>query len=128
MPFQNLEAFAATDAPCTPSNSSTCTWVKHQHQQVGVRLFMILLFMLVTFSNWNIFLCLVGETHVALAVSSRWRIFVDACVHRNTFNHNGLLLDTLQVHVGTSNHVGKRWSVYVVFSSDHNHSSIPGFK
>lgn len=33
MPFQNLEAFAATDAPCTPSNSSTCTWVKHQHQQ-----------------------------------------------------------------------------------------------
>lgn len=43
MPFQNLEDFAVTDAPCTPSNSSTCTWVKHQHQQVGAPLFVIFL-------------------------------------------------------------------------------------
>lgn len=49
----------------------------------------------------EIFLCLVGETHIALAFSRRWRFFVDACVHWNTFNHNDLLSGTFQVHVGT---------------------------
>lgn len=62
-------------------------------------------------------LCLVGETYIALAVSSWWRIFAHACVRRNTFNHYDLLLGTLQVHVGTSNHVGKWWPLCDVFNS-----------
>ncbi|XP_073332332.1 phosphatidylinositol-glycan biosynthesis class X protein [Pagrus major] len=31
--LKNLEPHTVVDAPCTPDNSSTCSWVKLQHQQ-----------------------------------------------------------------------------------------------
>ncbi len=32
--LNDLEPHTVVDAPCTPINSSTCPWVKLQHQQV----------------------------------------------------------------------------------------------
>lgn len=116
MPFQNLEDFSVTDAPCTPSNSSTCTWVKHQHQQVGAPLFVITFFCPRSFFQQKHMLYLVGAAHIALGVPSWWRIFGDACLHRDSSDYNDLLCDAVQIHVGTSNHL-KRWPAYVLVSS-----------
>lgn len=116
MPFQNLEDFAVTDAPCTPSNSSTCTWVKHQHQQVGAPLFVITFFCPRSFFQQKHMLYLVGAAHIALGVPTWWRIFGDARLHRDSSDYNDLLCGDVQIHVGTSNHL-TRWPAYVLLSS-----------
>lgn len=126
MQLNRLEPHTVMDAPCNPSNSSLCQWVKLHHQQVDLSItFSDTNWLLLIFQyDWKHILHPVGSTTSVFPVSSRRWVFGDNCLRRNSSSYNDLLCGTVQIHVGTSNHLNNLFKLAQVQLKSHRAPSL----